>query len=113
MCVVEKAGFEPRTLGTGAERATNRATAPVVHGYKYYFDISLISLQVKQIHRRSTASSALPTQDARGFRGVTCWPGPSTSVCILVILCLTTCYYLGPSELLPRSTTPHMWLPDH
>ncbi len=29
MCVVEKAGFEPRTLGTGAERATNCATAPV------------------------------------------------------------------------------------
>ncbi len=30
MCVVEKAGFEPRTLGTGAERATNSATAPVM-----------------------------------------------------------------------------------
>ncbi len=30
MCVVEKAGFEPRTLGTGAERATNCATAPVL-----------------------------------------------------------------------------------
>ncbi len=29
MCVVEKAGFESRTLGTGAERATNCATAPV------------------------------------------------------------------------------------
>ncbi len=29
MCVVEKAGFEPRTLGTGAERDTNCATAPV------------------------------------------------------------------------------------
>ncbi len=29
MCIVEKAGFEPRTLGTGAERATNCATAPV------------------------------------------------------------------------------------
>jgi hypothetical protein len=29
MCVVEKAGFEPRTLGTGAERATNCATSPV------------------------------------------------------------------------------------
>ncbi len=28
MCVVEKAGFEPRTLGTGVERATNCATAP-------------------------------------------------------------------------------------
>ncbi len=31
MCVVEKAGFEPRTLGTGAERATNCATAPVIY----------------------------------------------------------------------------------
>ncbi len=30
MCVVEKAEFEPRTLGTGAERATNCATAPVI-----------------------------------------------------------------------------------
>ncbi len=32
MCVAEKAGFEPRTLGTGAKppkRATNCATAPV------------------------------------------------------------------------------------
>ncbi len=29
MCVVEKAWFEPRTLGTGAERASNCATAPV------------------------------------------------------------------------------------
>ncbi len=29
MCVVEKAGFEPKTLGIGAERATNCATAPV------------------------------------------------------------------------------------
>ena len=29
MCYVEKAGFKPRTLGTGAERATNCASAPV------------------------------------------------------------------------------------
>jgi hypothetical protein len=29
MCVVKKAGFEPMTLGTRAERATNCATAPV------------------------------------------------------------------------------------
>ena len=29
MCVVEKAGFEPRTLGTEAERALNCATRPV------------------------------------------------------------------------------------
>ncbi len=29
MCVVEKAGLEPRTLDPGAERATNCATAPV------------------------------------------------------------------------------------
>ncbi len=28
MCVVEKAGFESRTLGTEAERATNCTTAP-------------------------------------------------------------------------------------
>jgi hypothetical protein len=31
MCVVEKAGFKPRTLGTGAERATNCATALVLN----------------------------------------------------------------------------------
>ncbi len=29
MCVLEKAGFKPRTLGTGAECATNWASAPV------------------------------------------------------------------------------------
>ncbi len=34
MCLVEKAGFEPRTLGTGAERATNCATAPVNEGHQ-------------------------------------------------------------------------------
>ena len=28
MCVVEKAGFEARTLGTGAERAANCTTRP-------------------------------------------------------------------------------------
>ncbi len=30
MCVVEKAWFKPRTLGTGAERATKCATAQVL-----------------------------------------------------------------------------------
>jgi hypothetical protein len=30
MCVVEKARFEPRTLGTGAERASSCATALVL-----------------------------------------------------------------------------------
>ncbi len=32
MCVMEKAWFEPRTLGTGADRATNCATALVGAG---------------------------------------------------------------------------------
>ncbi len=34
MCVVEKAGFEPRTLGTEAERAASCGTAPVIMSNK-------------------------------------------------------------------------------
>ncbi len=46
MCVVVKAGFEPRTLGTEAERATNCATAPVVNVLKsmsaFYGSVTII-----------------------------------------------------------------------
>ncbi len=36
MCVVEKDRFEPRTLGTRVERATNCTTAPVRNQYAYF-----------------------------------------------------------------------------
>ncbi len=47
MCVVEKAGFEPITLGTGVERATNCATAPV-HDL-YYKPRKNIPMSVEKI----------------------------------------------------------------
>jgi hypothetical protein len=34
-CFVEKVGFEPRSLGTKAERCDHCATRPVVSGFKF------------------------------------------------------------------------------
>jgi hypothetical protein len=35
LCFVEKAGLEPRTLGTEAERAANCATRPLLYGHMH------------------------------------------------------------------------------
>jgi hypothetical protein len=108
MCVVEKAGFEPRTLGTGAERATNCATAPVeVHDTSQVwsgwtassFSITFAILQYWQAPQCPSANSLSGHQhiahDSAKQRQLTATSAPSLlqksmETQHLTIVCLST-----------------------
>ncbi len=109
MCVVEKAGFEPRTLGTGAERATNCATALVAqynyiivihHQQSHFFSWRCLALRYKvDLGLRYKLTYHGYTR-YRGYACMLCWVLNSinlSGVCMYLHVCV--CMFMYSHEI--------------